>query len=447
MDQRVKDATNTRRDRSLLEWVALVRDGKVALFVALAIGILAGIAGTALQKTEYQSTGSVVVSSAKGFLSPENADAYPALTDTTRRLLKTPAVLDETRNAYVASAGDPKSAARRRNMATLGWLRNHLTGKQVSITSIIEITGTAPTQAEATALTRAATTSLEKVVGGGGTAGATGGLMVKAFSFGEPKGQVSPTPFRNMLLGINAGVILGIVAALALGARRRVLRRPRDIADELGLPLVGWLRRKTKRDRVAYPGLAEVRARLQSEHVGPLPTALLLTGVTSSKAIGRVAVELVSSMSQSGLRTVLVDADLNARSASAQLSLLQEPGLAESLNGGSANGPVLTTAPLEEKVGVSVLPAGSGATDPALALSGTRLGQTVEHLRGEFDFVVMAGPNLDHLAEVIPLLERADLALLLAPRGIPARRLEPVRMIGDDLWRRFVGVVVLDSED
>src|SRR5437879_2162162 len=63
------------RDRGLLEWLALVRDGKIALGIAVALGILVGILATVLQKTEYEAQGSVVVSSAKGFLSPENADA------------------------------------------------------------------------------------------------------------------------------------------------------------------------------------------------------------------------------------------------------------------------------------------------------------------------------------------------------------------------------------
>src|SRR5439155_17622572 len=92
MSQRSEEATSSGRDRSLLEWVALVRDGKIALFVAVGLGIFAAVLGTVLQKTGYESQGSVVVSSAKGFLSPENADAYQALTDTTRRLLKTPVV-------------------------------------------------------------------------------------------------------------------------------------------------------------------------------------------------------------------------------------------------------------------------------------------------------------------------------------------------------------------
>jgi Mrp family chromosome partitioning ATPase len=179
-----------------------------------------------------------------------------------------------------------------------------------------------------------------------------------------------------------------------------------------------------------------------------LPTALLLTGVTSSETIGSVAVELVRSLSESGLRTVLVDADLNVRAASAQLSLLEAPGLAESLNGQGeeAHNPAVAGAALLKTVGLSVLPAGAGATDPALALSGTRLGETVEVLRDRFDIVLIAGPNLDRVAEVIPLLEWADHALLLVPRGIQARRLGPARMIGDNLGRRFVGALILDSE-
>ncbi len=434
------------RERTLLEWVGLLRDGKVALAVGVSLGILIGVAATFLQKTEYESQGSVVVSSAKGFLSPENADAYPAITDTTRRLLLTPGVLGPTASAYVASAKDSNTAASRRAEATLSWLRTHLTAKQVSISSIIDVTGTASNQEDATDLTQAATASLEKAVSSGG---GTGGITVRVFSSGEAKGKVSPSPARNLLLGGNAGLLIGAIAALALGARRRVLRRPEQIARELGLPLVGWIRGRTRGGVNGYSGLAEVRARLQVGQLGRPPTVLLLTGLASSQAIARVAVDLVHSLLESGLRAVLVDADLATRAATSQLRLADAPGLAESLNGGGgerqALAPAVSGAATLGTVGLNVLPAGKPPGDPALALSGARLRETVDLLRDRYDFIVIAGPGLGRVAEVIPLLEQADSAVLVVPRGIEARRLGQARAIGD-LRERFAGTLVVDHE-
>src|SRR5205823_12137361 len=108
--------------------------------------------------------------------------------------------------------------------------------------SILKITATASSQTESSQLATAAGQALAQVVNATGQSSGAPGIFVQIFAPPEANGKVSPTPARNLFIGGDAGLILGIVAALALGARRRRLRRPEDIADALGAPLIGFVR-------------------------------------------------------------------------------------------------------------------------------------------------------------------------------------------------------------
>ena len=204
----------------LLEWLHLLKDGWFAFLIVLALGIGAAFYFTSQQPTEFGATGTVVVTPKAGFLDPDGADALPSLTQTVSRLLSTPAVLRPTRQEWVDSADDAAERSGRESQATLDWLREHVESTAVGQTSLIDVRGTAGTQEEATELTQAAVASLATVVEREGFGPQPEGITVKVLSDNETQGEVSPTPLRNLLIGVNAGILLGIVAALVTGAIR-----------------------------------------------------------------------------------------------------------------------------------------------------------------------------------------------------------------------------------
>src|SRR5207245_2607980 len=131
---------------------------------------------------------------------------------------------------YVAIAPDPGTRARRQSEIKLKWLTAHIHAQQVADSGIVDLSGTGKTQKDARDLARAGAHALERAVGTGPGSVAQptpsvrpssrGGLVVRDFRTTD-EGQVSPTPLRNLLLGGNAGLVLGIVAGLLLGATRR----------------------------------------------------------------------------------------------------------------------------------------------------------------------------------------------------------------------------------
>jgi Mrp family chromosome partitioning ATPase len=435
-------------DRTLLDWLRLLRDGWPALVLFIGGGLALGLAATAAQATEYKAVGTAVVSSARGFLDPTGADALPALTDTLAQLVETPAVLNRTAPAYAALAPNQRERDLRRAMANRGWLRAHLDTARLGSSSIIQISGTAPTQVEAVDLTRAAVAALVKTVASANRSGRAigpvgsattpaAGIAVKSFARGEFRGKVSPTPVRNLLVGGNAGLIVAILAAVALGLARRRVRGAEDVAAALGTTLLGRVRGAPGSG--VDPGVAEARARLMALRSGSTGTVFLVTGTVPADRIADVGAGLARSFAASAAHVVLVDADLDGRGITRTLGLADAPGLAEVL----AGGPPAAVIPASNG-GVSVVPAGIGGGNSADALSGANLGDSLRQLGSEYDFVVVCGPGADRPAEVLPLVEAADGVVLIAASSASGRQLDAVAALGEPLRRRLVGALIVD---
>jgi tyrosine-protein kinase len=451
--------------RSLLDWVRVLRDGLPALIFFVVLGIGAGLAATSLQPTQYRSDATLVAGSSRGFLEPEWADGLAPVAGTVTRLAGSALVLQGAGRGYLASARDPQAVQRRRKQATkIKWLRTHLQARQVADSGIVELSGRAETQADARALTEAGSRSLERAiqtgpgsnvpvvpVGRGQKSQGNRGIVVRDFH-ATNEGQVSPTPLRNLLLGGNVGLMLGIVGGLALGVRRRRLRRPDEMAAELGIPVLATV---SARDaRKGARGLQAARARLQRLSQPDHGTVFLLTGTARPERAAELGEALARSFAASS-RTVLVDADLSGQYASRHLDVDGLPGLGDLLNG---RGPqqqtllrpeqvlVTTANGSESEPDVEVLPAGEMPSDVAAALSGAALARSIQNLRLRYEFVIVIGPGFDRPEELIPLSAVTDWSILVTQRGERARTFEATHALAlsDALAGRVAGAVIVD---
>ena len=452
--------------RSLLDWVRVLRDGLPAVALLVLLGVGAGVIATGLQPTEYRSDATLVAGSSRGFLEPEWADGLAPVAGTVTRLASSALVLQGAGRDYVAAARDPRTAQRRRGQVSLKWLREHLEARQVADSGIVQISGKAETQADARALTQAGSRSLESAIETGpgsnvpvepvtpGQRNNQGnrGIVVRDFHTAN-EGQVSPTPLRNLLLGGNVGLMLGIVAGLALGVRRRRLRHPDEMAAELGIPVLATIRGRDSR-KGAPRALQAARARLQRLSQPDRGTVFLLTGTARPERAAELGEALARSFAASS-RTVLVDADLSGQYASRHLDVDGLPGLGDLLNG---RGPqqqnllrpeqvlVTTVNGSDQEPEIEVLPAGEAPADVAGALSGSALARSIQNLRLRYEFVIVIGPGFDRPEELIPLSAVTDWSVLITQRGERARTFEATHAmaLSDALAGRVAGAVIVD---
>jgi capsular polysaccharide biosynthesis protein len=455
--------------RSLVDWLRVLRDGVPAVIALTLLGLALALVATSLQPTQYQSEATIVVGSSRGFLEPEWADGLSPVASTVTRLASSKAVLDAAAREYVASAPNPRVAASRRDeVDDFDWLEDHLTARQVADSGIVELSAEAETQRDARDLTRAGAASLKEKISegpgsipattsrgaGSGTEGARG-IVVRDFETTD-EGQVSPTPLRNLVLGGNVGLVLGIVGGLALGARRRRLRRPDEMAAELGIPILASVRASDTADGVPR-GLSAARARLQRLGDPDHGTVFLLTGTARPERTAQIGEALARAFASSG-RTVLVDADLDGQHATRNLEVEGMPGLGELLDGRATQPGLLrpeqvlvTTVEGDNDDGgedgrLEVLPAGERPGNVAASLGAPTLARSIQSLRLRYEFVIVIGPGLDRPEEVIPLAAVTDWSVLVTPRGERARTFEAARDLAltDALAGRVAGAIIVD---
>ena len=245
-----------------------------------------------------------------------------------------------------------------------------------------------------------------------------------------PKVPVSPNVNRNLLIGVVAGLLAGMAAALLLEKLDNVFHSPEDLKQRTKLPLLGVI---PFQKGLKLSPAARVAVKMQSNGyrfvMPPDQTGSenfsfleafrsLFTNISflssdapinslvissSAPADGKstVAVNMAQAAAAMGQRVLLVDADLRLPRIHTLLDLPNEQGLSNVI---AANFPILDAiqrSPVWDNL--FVLTSGQIPPDPTKLLSSKKMQNIMEQLRQEFDLVIYDTP---------PLLGLADSSLL-----------------------------------
>ncbi len=233
---------------------------------------------------------------------------------------------------------------------------------------------------------------------------------------------------RLMMIGM---VTLGSFFAGLFGvAFLEVLNRKIDTADEirneLGLAVVGALpvlparayrggtiaRRDSEKDVFWQNSLLESvdatrtmlvhSARTGSHRVVMIASAAAAEGKTS------LASYLATSLARSGLRTLLVDADLRKPSAHRLYDIPQAPGLSELLRGQVNLADAISATPIDD---LKVLAGGYCDRQTIRMLSQGCLGPLLGQLKEQFDFVILDSSPILPVADASIIAQHVDAVL------------------------------------
>jgi capsular polysaccharide biosynthesis protein len=391
----------------------------VASFAVL--GACLSLVLTGLQPTTYRARATVVLSP----LDPATADELTRLAPTVARLLRSDSVLLEAGEAYRAS-----TAALGDSPGAVDELRARTAVTVPRDTSVFEIAADGATQADATALVRAVVDSATERVSllGERPRTRTGDAVpVRLQPFGLPvaEGKVSPTPTRNLVVGINVGILLGIVAALLLRDAMRVRMRADDLAQLLRASDLVYTPLPTPRllrDRPA-PGLPtapplDARGEgirllggrmwrwLQEER-----RIILLLGDLPPERLRSVALRLAAHAARTGIHPAVVEADFHGEAWETA-----EDG--DTPRNGARPKPIAvdTSTRNGDAPGTfTVVPRGELHGEPDLEFASERYRALLEDLLSRHELVVVVGPSTDWQAEVQALADQADAVMLLVP--------------------------------
>ncbi|MBG0811737.1 polysaccharide biosynthesis tyrosine autokinase [Methylosinus sp. H3A] len=260
-----------------------------------------------------------------------------------------------------------------------------------------------------------------------------------------PSAPIWPDNAQTMLIALALGVIAGVGAAYASELADKGFTTLAQIEAKLALPLLASIS-EMKSHGGANGGVAPIladylrakplsrageafralRSAIAMSDVDDPPKLIQLTSTVPGEGTTTIASALAASAAQSGLRTLLVDADLRHRAASRIFSAGEKPGLVDLLIGSAQPS---ATIFFDDKRGIWVLPAGAEIQNSSDLLASEKMKALVAALRRQFDLVVIdtppIGPVLDPLI-VAGLVDRTVLVIRWAatPREAVAHAIE-----------------------
>lgn len=262
-------------------------------------------------------------------------------------------------------------------------------------------------------------------------AGVLAGLRSSNIQIVDPA-EVPTAPYLprvklNLLLGLIAGLGLGVMAAFAAEFMDKTLKTPRQVEEALGLPslavipvldtdskrhllqartgeteetsIVSYLRSLSP---LAWESYRALRTALLLSTAGRPPQKIMVTSALPEEGKTTTALHLAISLAQTGARTVLVELDLRRPVLSKIFSVSRSKGMSRYLSSD------VELASQVEKTGVPnlfLIPGGPVPPNPPELMGSDRMKASLDVLSEFFTYVVIDSP---------PILSVTD-GLVIAP--------------------------------
>lgn len=243
-----------------------------------------------------------------------------------------------------------------------------------------------------------------------------------------PKAAASPfSPKRSATL--LAGLLIGLIVPSAFIYFRELLdtkvRSKDEIKNQTSTPIIGEIIRSRYKNTLVVSqhsrsAIAEqfrtLRTNLAFYLTDPTQKVVLLTSSMSGEGKSFIALNLATILSLSGKRVVLMEMDLRKPNISIKLDQTARIGFTNYIIDNT-----LTPAEIVTPSGVNdnlfLIGSGPIPPNPAEVLLNPRLGELMQHLKNQFDYIVVDAPPVGLVTDAQLLSPYADLTLYLVRQG------------------------------
>ena len=408
----------------------------LAHWVGVLLLIVAGVAGAAAynltQPRVYQAGASGFVTAGQSdnssdatindSLAKSRVTSYVAVATSSRvadRVLKDPAIkaLDDVPDSAGALAGE-------------------ISVSQPEDTVLIDVAarGSSPqsAQALADAWVRALAAEVHQIESGGSST-TSDGLRLDVYSNASPGSLVLPRTKLDLLLGLFAGMLLGLAYALIRKQFDRRLRSTEEVEKQFGVPVIGTIPQSAHmraddgrelalavtvssaaRSGSAAEAFRKLRTNLAFMDVDHPPRIIVVTSPKQSDGKSTIAANLAAAIAIGGQPVTLIDGDLRRPTVADSLGLVDGAGLTDVLVRRVTAAEVMQDHP--DVPGLRVLASGAIPPNPSELLGSQAMRTLVAEL-AEDAMVIIDAPPLLAVTDAAVLSRSADGAIVVISHG------------------------------
>lgn len=285
---------------------------------------------------------------------------------------------------------------------------------------------------------------------------ATGGPPLVKISVVEPAAvpdaPVTPRKKLNLALGLLAGSVLGVSAAILRETLDTTVKSQDDLAAVIDTPVLGRIGYDSNAPRRPLiiqddphsqraEAFRQLRTNLQFVDIDKAPKSIVVTSSVPSEGKSTSCANLAISLAQAGLKVILVEADLRRPQISDYMGIESAVGLTSVLIGRADLADAIQ--PWGGDGRLFVLPCGPIPPNPAELLGSQGMADLLKRLEAASDIVLIDTPPLLPVTDAAVLATLTDGAILIVRSGKTRR--EQVKAAGNALaavGARVLGVVL-----
>jgi succinoglycan biosynthesis transport protein ExoP len=257
-----------------------------------------------------------------------------------------------------------------------------------------------------------------------------------------PRGPVKNTAPRLLLMGLLAGLALGVVGAILLDRTDPSVRYPQQVSRDLGLPIIGAVPHlRAEEPAEVVEALRGVRLSLSHEN-GPGPLLVTVTSPGPGDGKSFLSANLALTFADAGHRTLLVDGDIRRGVLHRRFKANRQPGLVDFLLAEAGHDEIVQRTAYPR---LAFIGCGTRTQRAPEVLGSPAMTQLMAEARDQYDVIVVDSPPLTAGVDPFILGTLTGSMLLVLRTGHSHRDITGAKLeVLDRLPIRLLGAVLND---
>jgi len=257
-----------------------------------------------------------------------------------------------------------------------------------------------------------------------------------------PQRPAKNTAPRLLLMGLLAGLGLGMVGAIVLDRVDPRVRYPEQVSRDLGVPIIGAVPHlRAKEPAEVVEALRGVRLSLMHEY-GPGPMLVTVTSPGPGDGKSFLSANLAVTFADGGHRTLLVDGDIRRGVLHRRFKANRQPGLVDFLVGAAGQDEIVQQTAYPR---LAFIGCGTRTQRAPEVLGSPAMAQLLAELRGQYDVILVDSPPLTAGVDPFVLGTVTGSLLLVLRTGHSLRDVTGAKLeVLDRLPIRLLGAVLND---